>query len=177
MKSAVLVVVGSVLLGGCGGHSMEIVGNMRYLYSHDINALSPSLTIGTVQECVKEEGYHEVTRIDDKLHHCYGQYVTRAYPYAGQKGYLDIGGVVEAGIYGTATVIAADKIGDGLTKSGSKTSNINNTSGGTANSSSLGVGTGGSATSAAQGGAGGNGYGFGGAGGKGGSVNYGKHRR
>lgn len=136
MRLGLAVVMGLVLVG-CSGPKVEIIENMRYLYSHNENALSPSLTVGTIQECVKQEGYHETTRIDDKVYHCDGVYVTRAYPYAGQNGYLDIGGVVEAGLYGLAIYGAADQIGDGIAKSGSTTT-VNQEGGGAeSNSGSL----------------------------------------
>ena len=133
MRLVLGVCLGLVLVG-CSGPKVEIIENMRYLYSHNENALSPSLTLGTIQECVKQEGYHETTRIDEKVYHCDGVYVTRAYPYAGQNGYLDIGGVVEAGMYGLAIYGAADQIGDGIAKSGSTTT-VNQEGGGASSSS------------------------------------------
>lgn len=136
MRLVLLVIMGLVMMG-CSGPKVEIIENMRYLYSHNENALSPSLTLGTIQECVKQEGYHEITRINDKVHHCDGVYVTRAYPYAGQNGYLDIGGVVEAGMYGLAIYGAADQIGDGIAKSGSTTTVNQEGGGASSNSGSL----------------------------------------
>lgn len=106
---------------GCAGPKVEIIENMRFLYSHNENPLSPSLTVGAVQECVKQDGYHETTRIDDKVYHCDGVYVTRVIPYAGQNGYVDIGGAVQAGVYGGLGYAGMKAIGDGIADSGSQT--------------------------------------------------------
>lgn len=121
-----LVLLIGLLLGGCSGNKVEIIENMRYIYSGDTNPMRPSLTVSTVQECRKEHGYHETTRIDDKIYHCDGRYYTVAIPYAGQNGYLDVAGAVQAGVIGglgyLAVTEAADSIGDGIAKSGSQTS-------------------------------------------------------
>ena len=133
MRLVMGVCLGLVLVG-CSGPKVEIIENMRYLYSHNENALSPSLTLGTIQECVKQEGYHETTRINDKVYHCDGVYVTRAYPYAGQNGYIDIGGAVQAGIYGGLGYAGMKAIGDGIGDSGS-TTNVNQEGGGASSNS------------------------------------------
>ena len=110
---------------GCVGQPVSIIENMRFLREQQVNPLSPSLSLTVVQECVKQHGYHETTRINDKVYHCDGQYQTVAIPYAGQNGYIDIGGAVQAGVIGglgyLAVTKAAEDIGDGIAQSGSQT--------------------------------------------------------
>ena len=125
MRKVLVTGAALLLLTGCVGNKTEIIENMRYIYSGDTNPMRPSLTVATVQECRKEHGYHETTRIDDKVYHCDGRYYTVAIPYAGQNGYLDVAGAVQAGVIGGlgyfAVTEAAEDIGRGIGNSGSTT--------------------------------------------------------
>lgn len=141
--------------------------NMRFIRDGNTEAFRPSLSVTVVQECVKERGYHETTRINDKVYHCDGQYKLVGTPYGTQPGYMTgvLGGVVQGG----AIVGGAYLLADGIRDSGSETTNNNNTESNGGNSNSLSSARSDSysqsgASAAASGGSGGNGYGYGGKG-------------
>ena len=179
MKSAVLVVVGSVLLGGCAASStLKLENGLLIEEAGQTNLFRPSLSVMQVSKCVEQEGVTTVIDIDGNSHTCYGKYVPIAVVQGTQAGSMT--GLGGAMIQGGAIVGGAYLLADGIRDSGDRTTNTNNTSSEGGDSASLSSNRNDNLnlnTNAAQGGAGGNGYGFGGAGGKGGSVNYGKHRR
>lgn len=168
-----LSVVGIMLLTGCAGQPVSIVENMRFIRDGNTEAFRPSLSVTVVQECVKERGYHETTRINDKVYHCDGQYKLVGTPYGTQAGSMT--GLGGAMIQGGAIVGGAYLLADGIRDSGSTTTNNNETSSNGGNSNSLSSARSDSysqsgASAAASGGAGGNGYGYGGKGGNSSSM-------
>ena len=187
MKGVVLVVVGSVLLGGCAGTESYFDGKTgtRMIDTGSVNAFNPSASLMEVERCEGEvvQAYEWEENYND------GTIIKHFHPEeckaeGGWKNVQAVGGYqpgyamapVTTAIGGGLFVLGMDRFGN---KMNTSDTNVTQQGGGAnSNSSSLGVGgQGGSAAAAASGGAGGNGYGFGGAGGKGGSVNYGKHRR
>ena len=181
MKGLVVsLVFGSLVMGGCTGPGMKLSskGQFYNLESSSTGALDPSLKTLITFACVPEEGRYESVKVDDELAECHGRFVVLDKNQAQQTGYMT--GVFAAALQSGAFVGGMYLLGDGIGDSGSKTTNNNDTSSNGGNSLSSARSdaySNSNAAAAASGGAGGNGYGYGGSGGKGGSVNYGKHRR
>ena len=176
------LVLGSVVLGGCGMTSnIKMENGLLIQEAGQTNLFRPSLSVMQVSKCVPEEGVTTVVDVDGNSETCYGRFVPIATVQGTQAGSMS--GIGSAAIQGGAIVGGAYLLADGIRDSGDSTTNNNTTSSEGGDSASLSSNRNDNLnlnTNAAQGGAGGNGYGYGGkggAGGKGGSVNMGKHRR
>lgn len=187
MRQGLVIGLCSMVLGGCMKPMIEqtIKGDERLTVRTDVNWFSPSFTWPSREKCVAKDGVTTVTKIDDKEHVCYGEYVeVQSSPPGfeeGAGGKAIGGGVTMATGLGAAALIGPGglaKMGD---KDSNNTTNNNDTSSNGGNSNSLSSARGeafsnSNAAAAASGGAGGNGYGYGGKGGRGGaggSVNNG----
>lgn len=125
MKQTGMVVVVAMVLGGCMKPMIEqtIKGDERLTVRTDVNWFSPSFTWPSREKCVAKEGVTTVTKIDDKEHVCYGEYVeVQSSPPGfeeGAGGKAIGGGVTMATGLGAAALIGPG----GLAKMGDKDSN------------------------------------------------------
>ena len=179
MKGLVVsLVLGSVVLGGCGMTSnIKMENGLLIQEAGQTNLFRPSLSVMQVSKCVQEEGVTTVIDVDGNSETCYGRFVPIATVQGTQAGSMS--GIGSAAIQGGAIVGGAYLLANGIEDSGSTTTNNNDTSSNGGNSLSSARSdaySNSNAAAAAQGGSGGNGYGYGGSA-KGGGVNMGKHRR
>ena len=174
----VSMVLGSLLLGGCGMTSnIKMENGLLIQEAGQTNLFRPSLSVMQVSKCVQEEGVTTVIDVDGNSETCYGRFVPIATVQGTQAGSMS--GIGSAAIQGGAIVGGAYLLANGIEDSGSTTTNNNDTSSNGGNSLSSARSdaySNSNAAAAAQGGSGGNGYGYGGSA-KGGGVNMGKHRR
>ena len=188
MKGVLLVVVGSALLGGCAGVEtyFDKDTGTQNIDSGTVNAFNPSASVLEVRRCngaviepyttSEEHDYGDGTKLIVEKHHpisCEGEWVNIATVPATQPGWATVwNGIVDGFFF----VWGMDRLGDGIGDSGSTTNNTNGSTsngGQTINSNAnLNQAVSSSKSSAAS-----KSISRSSSSAKGGSVNYGKHRR
>lgn len=140
MKSVVLVVVGSMVLGGCTGPSLQIASKGKFynLESKSVGALDASVKTVITFYCSPEADRYEEVATENGTARCDGRFIVLDINQGKQTGYLT--GVFSSAIQGAAFAGGMYLLGDGIGDSGSKTTNNNDTTS-TGGSSSAAAGS------------------------------------